>query len=97
MTVHLPGYNQIFEDMQAKLGYKVASGGNLDCLLRVFASAFAEQNRQIEWILNSQTIKPVPSNTKDYPHVCDCGSPAWRGLNIECSNPSCLHHKSSNT
>lgn len=26
-----------------------------------------------------------------YPHTCDCGSPAYRGLSIECTNKNCLH------
>lgn len=35
----------------------------------------------------------IGDDTDQYPHTCDCGSPAWRGLNIECSNPSCVHHR----
>jgi len=32
-------------------------------------------------------------DTEKYPHKCDCGAPAWRGLDIQCSDPACLHYK----
>ena len=38
--------------------------------------------------LDAASSKPAP----DYPHTCDCGAPAYRGLNkIECSDPRCTH------
>ena len=30
-------------------------------------------------------------NVDKYPHPCDCGAPAYRGLSIQCSNPGCFH------
>jgi hypothetical protein len=27
-----------------------------------------------------------------YPHKCDCGSPSWNGIKVQCSNPECMHY-----